>query len=136
LLLARPAEPFLPLKPVDLADKEENGKGNYQKPGLVHRPGPFARVALFLRRNWMLGIPVVVFVVMASGVVHNRKSSQKKKKDVPITQKHPYKTLLVPCYNFSGAQRFLSLPAVRPQFLHTKLGFLTSFLYSSRLVLR
>jgi hypothetical protein len=33
-------------------------------PGLVHRPGPLARVALFLRSNWMFGIPLVIFVVM------------------------------------------------------------------------
>ena len=33
-------------------------------PGLVQRPGPLARVALFLRSNWMFGIPLVVFVVM------------------------------------------------------------------------
>jgi uncharacterized membrane protein len=33
-------------------------------PGFVRRPGPLARLALFLRGNWMFGIPLVVFVVM------------------------------------------------------------------------
>jgi len=33
-------------------------------PGFVHRPGPLARLAFFLRSNWMFGIPLVVFVAM------------------------------------------------------------------------
>lgn len=33
-------------------------------PGLIRRPGPLAQAASFLRSNWMLGIPLVAFVVM------------------------------------------------------------------------
>ncbi len=33
-------------------------------PGVVRRPGPLARFALFLRSNWMFCIPLAIFVVM------------------------------------------------------------------------
>lgn len=35
-------------------------------PGLVHRPGLVEQALLFLRSNWMLGMPVLVFALMFS----------------------------------------------------------------------
>ncbi len=35
------------------------------EPGIVRRPGPLARASLFLHGNWVFGVPVGVFVLMA-----------------------------------------------------------------------
>lgn len=51
-------------------------------PGLVHRPGPAERALLFLRSNWLLGVPILVFLGMF-GLWYARGRDPRRRSIVP-----------------------------------------------------